>query len=749
MLVLSVMGVIVADAATHEMFLQGDGVAAPVRDGAPDVLRARHGRPAQRVALPVPQDEAIYPFFADAAYTTTVARVTQGYGGTTIVQGEIPETHTLSLSIYSAEGERHEVHFTDSGRVYVAATLPDGTLEVREHDPSLEPRWDEHAAVDAPEAPQAAGGGMALAAGNTEIDVMIVFDTTAATWANSSAGGVETFAESAVQRMNTALANSGIACTMRLVGTYCPSYTYAGDFSTALSDVTYGRGALSGVAAERNACGADVVSMMVDTGSAFGTTGMGWVSPRTASYAFSVCSVRAVNTGHTMSHEIGHNLGCGHSKTQASSPGPTSGIPYAAGWYFTGNNNSRFHTVMAYNHDGSVGYQPCNYFSTPLVTYQSVAVGDAADGDNARCFRENMTSVAAYRPTVVSALPIPTGVAASQGTYADRVSVSWSAVSGAVSYKVFRNTADNSAGATQIGTPTATSYNDTTVVKGVTYHYWVKAVGGSSESGFSAPAQGWCTPFTLGEALNNTTLSWSTGGHTPHWHTQAQTAHDGLHAAQSGKITHSQTNWVETTVTGPGTLTFWWRVSSENGYDWLTCTTNSVQYARISGPSGNWEQRSLTLPAGTHAVRWAYSKDGSVDSGLDCGWLDEVTWTPAPAETQTTPVPVPHSWLDQWGGTPSTYEALANSKGANGYYVWESFVAGLVPTNQNSRFTARICVVNGQPQICWHPDLEALRVYTLFGNATLDAGGWTEADPQAIGGSLRFFKVSVDLLPEP
>lgn len=54
-------------------------------------------------------------------------------------------------------------------------------------------------------------------------------------------------------------------------------------------------------------------------------------------------------------------------------------------------------------------------------------------------------------------------------------------------------------------------------------------------------------------------------------------------AAQSGTITHSQESWLETTVTGPGQLGYWWSVSSEASFDFLECYTNGVRAARISG----------------------------------------------------------------------------------------------------------------------------------------------------------------------
>ena len=60
----------------------------------------------------------------------------------------IPGTDTMNLSTYTAEGERHEVSFTECGRVYTATTLPDCAMAVREHDPSLEPKRNACAEMD-------------------------------------------------------------------------------------------------------------------------------------------------------------------------------------------------------------------------------------------------------------------------------------------------------------------------------------------------------------------------------------------------------------------------------------------------------------------------------------------------------------------------------------------------------------------------------------------------------------------------
>lgn len=128
--------------------------------------------------------------------------------------------------------------------------------------------------------------------------------------------------------------------------------------------------------------------------------------------------------------------------------------------------------------------------------------------------------------------------------------------------------------------------------------------------------------ITLGVAVDNTSLMWRLGGNAI-WYGQSATTHDGVDAAQSGMIAHSQESWMETTVTGPEYLSFWWKVSSEANYDHLSFYIDGVLQNAISGDV-NWQQKTYWIGPGTHTVNWRYSKDGSVSSGSDTGWVDQI-----------------------------------------------------------------------------------------------------------------------------
>lgn len=138
---------------------------------------------------------------------------------------------------------------------------------------------------------------------------------------------------------------------------------------------------------------------------------------------------------------------------------------------------------------------------------------------------------------------------------------------------------------------------------------------------------------TLCEAVENCDLDFVTGGNAD-WFGQSQVVYMGSTAAASGFVTHNQSSWVETTVMGPGDLSFFWKVSSEQNWDYLNFSVNGTKISGISGEV-DWTQIFHTIPEGDHTVRWSYDKDESVNDGADRGWLDAVVFE---QENQTLPM---------------------------------------------------------------------------------------------------------------
>ena len=106
----------------------------------------------------------------------------------------------------------------------------------------------------------------------------------------------------------------------------------------------------------------------------------------------------------------------------------------------------------------------------------------------------------------------------------------------------------------------------------------------------------------------------------------------GGHCARSGVVGDSQSSWVETQVTGPGTASFLWKVSSQARLDTLSFWIDGVRKASVAGER-DWFSVSFDVAGdGVHVLRWTYAKSASGSSGEDCGWLDNVQWSPGLAE---------------------------------------------------------------------------------------------------------------------
>jgi fibronectin type 3 domain-containing protein len=123
-----------------------------------------------------------------------------------------------------------------------------------------------------------------------------------------------------------------------------------------------------------------------------------------------------------------------------------------------------------------------------------------------------------YRATTV--LTAPTGVEASDGTYSDKVRVSWNSSAGATHYQVFRNTTNSPSAAVQlIDDYLESPYDDSTAIVDTTYYYWLKACDLSTCSNFSLYDTGYksSTPVNAptgvsasdGDYVDRVRISWN------------------------------------------------------------------------------------------------------------------------------------------------------------------------------------------------------------------------------------------------
>jgi fibronectin type 3 domain-containing protein len=214
----------------------------------------------------------------------------------------------------------------------------------------------------------------------------------------------------------------------------------------------------------------------------------------------------------------------------------------------------------------------------------------------------------------------PSRVAASDGTWIDKVRVTWELVAGATDYQVYR--AESETGTSTAITPwrVMDTYDDTTATAGSTYHYWVKASvdsSGGRASDFSAPGTG---RRALG-ALDPVTGVTATDGAfcglvLVNWNAVVGATHYKVYRASSETATK--------TAVSP------WQAA--NSYDDATATPGSVYYywvkASIDGDDGRSSEYGLpdagyvgTVPPAPAGVA---ASDGTFVNSV------QITWNASP-----------------------------------------------------------------------------------------------------------------------
>ena len=127
--------------------------------------------------------------------------------------------------------------------------------------------------------------------------------------------------------------------------------------------------------------------------------------------------------------------------------------------------------------------------------------------------------------------------------------------------------------------------------------------------------------FEAGEF--NTTI-WTNDLPYP-WTFVTDDPYEGQYCVKSGQIGDNQ----ETVLTlnyevgEPDSIAFYYKVSSESGYDKMYFYIDGQEQGNWSGTVA-WTRAQYPVTAGTHTFVWKYRKDTSVASGGDCCWIDFV-----------------------------------------------------------------------------------------------------------------------------
>ena len=230
--------------------------------------------------------------------------------------------------------------------------------------------------------------------------------------------------------------------------------------------------------------------------------------------------------------------------------------------------------------------------------YRVKACNDAGLSPYSNIVSGKVKTVAQQKP---SAPVVKIGHSAASG----KPMLTWNAVSGATSYKVYRATSQNGT-YSLLGTVTTTSYTNTGAKAGTTYYYKVKAVNSAGESAYSNVVSGRATVTTL------------TMGHS----------------ATSGK---PQLTWKA--VSGAASYKVY-RATAKNGAYTVINTTKALTYTNVGAALGTtYYYKVEALNAAGKSMGFSAIVEGKVAPVLAVGYSSvsgkpQLTWKAVPGATE-------------------------------------------------------------------------------------------------------------------
>ncbi|HQA91328.1 MAG TPA: RHS repeat-associated core domain-containing protein [Sedimentisphaerales bacterium] len=118
-------------------------------------------------------------------------------------------------------------------------------------------------------------------------------------------------------------------------------------------------------------------------------------------------------------------------------------------------------------------------------------------------------------------------------------------------------------------------------------------------------------------------LSFTTGGDAE-WFAQSVEYYADNDAAQSRTIGSGQETWMQTTVVGPGNVSFRYKMSSVSGDALAFYVDENFKASWSQGSTWPWTG-NFAVPSGTHTLKWKYYKYSGSTAG-SC-WIDAIQWS--------------------------------------------------------------------------------------------------------------------------
>ena len=175
-------------------------------------------------------------------------------------------------------------------------------------------------------------------------------------------------------------------------------------------------------------------------------------------------------------------------------------------------------------------------------------------------------------------------------TSTSQLSLGWSAVSGATSYKVERSTSSGS-GFSQIATPSSNSYNSTGLSQGTRYYYRVRASNSNGDGSYSSEANNFTRPGQVtglsatAASSSQINLSWNNPSGTETGYQVYRSTASNM----SGQVLVGTAVGTSSSVTGlSASTTYYFRVRAVNlgGVGSYSSIVNATTQSGASAPTG-------------------------------------------------------------------------------------------------------------------------------------------------------------------
>ncbi|MBL7924908.1 MAG: T9SS type A sorting domain-containing protein, partial [Bacteroidia bacterium] len=126
------------------------------------------------------------------------------------------------------------------------------------------------------------------------------------------------------------------------------------------------------------------------------------------------------------------------------------------------------------------------------------------------------------------------------------------------------------------------------------------------------------------ESNDFSAFNWLNGAVFP-WITTSYQPFEGAYCATNGNVSDNESSelLISLTALADDSVTFWYRMSSEQDWDYLRFYIDGVEQGAWSG-TGPWMYTGFPLGTGMHVLKFIYEKDSYLSAGMDCAWIDNV-----------------------------------------------------------------------------------------------------------------------------